>query len=95
MSLSQGLPGFSYPRMEHRLRAAAILRRSLIEPLAGDLDRGIEEGVFRPVKSEIVPFALISMPEMVTYRSMIDEKHSDQDIESAVLDLILHGLLPG
>jgi AcrR family transcriptional regulator len=78
---------------EHRLQAAAILRRSLIEPLAGDLERGIKEGVFRPVESGIVPFALISMLEMVAYRSMIDESCSDEDIEAAVLDLILHGLL--
>ncbi len=79
--------------LEHRLQAAAILRRSLIEPLAGDLERGIREGVFRLVESGIVPFALISMLEMVAYRSMIDESFSDADIEAAVLDLILHGLL--
>jgi AcrR family transcriptional regulator len=78
---------------EHRLQAAAILRRSLIEPLAGDLDRGIKEGVLRPVESGIVPFALISMLEMVAYRPMIDEAFSDADIEAAVLDFILHGLL--
>jgi AcrR family transcriptional regulator len=78
---------------EHRLQAAAILRRSLIEPLAGDLDKGIKDGVLRPVESGIIPFALISMLEMVAYRSMIDETYSDADIEAAVLDLILHGLL--
>jgi AcrR family transcriptional regulator len=78
---------------EHRLQAAAILRRSLIEPLAGDLEKGIKDGVFRPVRSEIIPFALLSMLEMVAYRSMIDETCSDADIEGAVLDLILHGLL--
>jgi AcrR family transcriptional regulator len=78
---------------EHRLRAAAILRRSLIGPLAGDLDKGIRDGVFRPVRSEIIPFALLSMLEIVAYRSMIDERYSDADIEDSVLDLLLHGLL--
>jgi AcrR family transcriptional regulator len=78
---------------EHRLQAAAILRRSLIEPLAGDLEKGMKDGVFRQVSSEIVPFALLSMLEMVAYRSMIDETCSDTDIEDSVLDLILHGLL--
>ena len=80
---------------EHRRQASAILRRSLIDPLAGDLEKGIKDGVFRPVESEIVPFALISILEMVAYRSMIDESYSDEDIEQAVLDLILHGLLKG
>ena len=78
---------------EHRRQAAAILRRSLIEPLAGDLDKGMQDGVFRRVRSEIVPFALLSMLEMVAYRYMIDERYSDADIEDSVLDLILHGLL--
>lgn len=77
----------------HRLQAAAILRRSLVEPLAGDLEKGIQDGVFRPVHSEIIPFALLSMLEMVAYNSMIDERYSDADIEDSVLDLILHGLL--
>ncbi len=78
---------------EHRLQAAAILRRSLIEPLAGDLEKGMQDGVFRQVRSEIVPFALLSMLELVAYRSMIDERYSDADIEDSVLELILHGLL--
>ena len=78
---------------EHRRQAAAILRRSLIEPLAGDLDKGMQDGVFRRVRSEIVTFALLSMLEMVAYRFMIDERYSDADIEDSVLDLILHGLL--
>jgi len=77
----------------HRLQAAAILRHSLIEPLAGDLEKGMQDGVLRQVRSEIIPFALISMLEMVAYRSMIDERYSDADIEDSVLDLILHGLL--
>jgi len=78
---------------EHRMRAAAILRRSLIEPLAGDLEKGMQDGALRQVRSEIIPFALISMLEMVAYRSMIEERYSDADIEDSVLDLILHGLL--
>ncbi|MBN2027301.1 MAG: TetR family transcriptional regulator [Actinobacteria bacterium] len=77
----------------HRLQAAAILRRSLIEPLAGDLEKGMQDGVLRQVRSEIIPFAIISMLEMVAYRSMIDERYSDADIEDSVLDLILNGIL--
>lgn len=77
----------------HRLQAAAILRRSLVEPLAGDVEKGVREGLFRPVRSEIIPYALVSLMEIVAYRPMIDEACSDGDIEGAVLDLILHGLL--
>jgi AcrR family transcriptional regulator len=78
---------------EHRLQAAAILRRSLIDPLAGDLEKGIKDGVFRPIESRIVPFVLVSMLEIVAYRSMIDAAYGDAEIEATILDLILHGLL--
>ena len=78
---------------EHRRMASSILRRSLIEPLHGDLERGIKAGVFRPVQSDIVVFALISVLEATAYRLMIDDRYSDEDIERALLDFILHGLL--
>ncbi len=78
---------------EHRGKAADILRRSLIEPLERDLEKGIEAGIFRGVNVEVIPFALISVLETFAYRSMIDARLSDADIEQALLDFILHGLV--
>jgi AcrR family transcriptional regulator len=78
---------------EHRRKAADILRRSLIDPLVGDLDRGIESGMLRPMESEIVVFAIISALEMVLYRPMIDDKYSDDQIDQAILDFIINALL--
>ncbi len=78
---------------EHRVKAAAILRKSLIEPLEGDLEKGINGGIFRRVEPEIIPFALISVLETFAYRSMIDDRLSDNDVERAILDFILYGLL--
>lgn len=57
---------------EHRVRAAAILRKSLIEPLEGDLEKSITGGIFSQVEMDIIPFALISVLETFAYRSMID-----------------------
>ena len=79
--------------VEHRGKAAGILRWSLIEPLAGDLEKGIKVGMFRGVNVEVVPFALISVLETFAYRSMLDGRLSDADIEQALLDFILHGLV--
>jgi AcrR family transcriptional regulator len=78
---------------KHRLKAADLLRRSLIEPLQKDVERAIKGGVFRPVESEIVTFAIIAIFDIMAYRSMINSKYSDEDIQRSVLDLILHGLL--
>jgi len=78
---------------EHRRKAAEILRESLIEPLVGDLNRGIESGELRPMESDIVVFAIVSVLEMVSYRPMIDDKYSDDQIDQAILDFILNGLL--
>jgi len=78
---------------EHRRKAAEILRRSLIDPLVGDLNRGIESGMLRPMESEIMVFAIISVLEMVLYRPMIDDKYSDDQIDQAILDFIINALL--
>ena len=78
---------------EHRRKAAEILRKAVIDPLVGDLNRGIESGVIRPVDSEISVFAMISVLEIISYRPMIDDKYSDDKIFQAILDTILNGLM--
>jgi AcrR family transcriptional regulator len=78
---------------EHRRKAAGILRKAVIDPLVGDLNRGIESGVIRPVDSEISVFAMISVLEIISYRPMIGDKYSDDKIFQAILDTILNGLM--
>lgn len=41
----------------------------------------------------MIPFALISVLETFAYRSVIDGRLSDADIEQAPLDFILRGLV--
>ncbi len=76
-----------------RRRAEAILRRSWIEPLAKDLERGKKMGLFRPVDSELISFALITITETFVYRGIVSHKHGGEAILKAILDLVRHGLL--
>jgi AcrR family transcriptional regulator len=78
---------------EERERAEAILRKSWVDPLTRDLERGIKAGEIRPVESEIVGFALISLLDTFTYREILDQKYGSDAVLESVYDLILHGLL--
>jgi len=78
---------------EHRRKAAEILQKAVIDPLVGDLNKGIESGVIRPVDSEISVFAMISVLEIVSYRPMINNKYSDDRIYHAIIDTIFNGLM--
>lgn len=79
--------------VDQRRRAEGLLRRGLVDPLVRDLDRGIKSGAFRPVKSEIIGFALLSLIDTFAYRGIIDRRHSAEDILREVFDLIMHGLM--
>jgi AcrR family transcriptional regulator len=76
-----------------RNRAEAILRRSWVEPLVKDLERGKKAGLFRPVDSELISFALISITETFVYRGIVSQKHGGEAILKAILDLMMRGLL--
>ncbi|MEW5783477.1 MAG: TetR family transcriptional regulator [Bacillota bacterium] len=78
---------------EERQRAEAILRKSWVDPLTRDLDRAIQSGLIRPVESEIISFALISLIDAFTYRAILDQKYGRDATLKAVYDLIMHGLL--
>jgi AcrR family transcriptional regulator len=78
---------------DQRERAEAILRKSWVDPLTRDLERGIQSGEIRPVQSEIIGFALISLLETFTYREKLDKKYGSAAVLDSVYDLILHGLL--
>ncbi len=77
-----------------RERAAKILKKSWVDPLARDLEKGMKKGQIRAVESEIISYALISLLETFTYRETLDHKYGAEVVLEAVYDLILHGLLP-
>lgn len=76
-----------------RRRAEAILRRSWVEPLAKDLERGKRSGLFREVDSELISLALISITETLVYRGIVSHQHGGEAILKAILDLMMRGLL--
>ncbi len=79
--------------VEERLRAESILRRSWVDPLVKDLERGIRSGAFRSVDSETTALALISITEALAYRGIVHHKHGGEAILDTVVDLVLYGLL--
>ncbi|MDW7740131.1 MAG: TetR family transcriptional regulator [Bacillota bacterium] len=79
---------------EERARAESILRKSWVDPLTKDLERGIKSGDIRPVRSEIISFALISLLDTFIYREILENKYGSDAVLESVYDLILHGLLP-
>lgn len=76
-----------------RQRAEGILRRSWVDPLVKDLERGKKAGLFRNVDSELMSLALISITETLVYRSIVPHKHGGEAILKAILDLMMRGLL--
>lgn len=78
---------------EERARAEAILRKSWVDPLTKDLERGINSGDLRPIRSEIVSFALISLLDTFVYREILDKKYGAEAVSETAFDLILNGLL--
>lgn len=78
---------------EHRERAAAILQKSLLEPLTRDLQRAVEAGAFRKVHSDIITFAVISLIDTFSYLPLLNKRYSEQEIEKEIFDFIFHGLM--
>ena len=76
-----------------RRRAEEILRRSWVDPLIKDLERGKRAGLFREVDSELVSLALISITETLVYRGIVSHRHGSEAILKAILDLMMRGLL--
>ncbi|NLA25888.1 MAG: TetR family transcriptional regulator [Firmicutes bacterium] len=78
---------------KERQRAEGILRRTWVDPLVKDLERGKEAGLFRELDSELMSLALISITETLVYRGIVSQKHGGEAILKAILDLMMRGLL--
>jgi len=78
---------------EIRHKTEEALRKSFIEPLAKDIDMGIEAGLYHVEESEIAAFACIALLEAVAYRPMFKRDYTDEKIKRAFLDLFYYGLM--
>ncbi len=76
---------------QHRQKAEQALCKGFVGPLINDINIGIEAGILRPVNSELAAFALLSTFELMAYRSLFTSSCTDEQIQQAVFDLILHG----
>ena len=67
--------------------------KTLIHPMAKDVSRGIEAGVFRKVDPELVSYFQLVTAEMLGFRLMMDDRYTlDEGIEK-LLDYGNNGLL--
>lgn len=62
------------------------------EYLAGDIDIGIREGIFRPVDSMTVAYALIGIAEVVGNRYVVEEDFDVLSFFINLMDFLQHGL---
>jgi AcrR family transcriptional regulator len=74
-------------------KAIDILQHYWIDPLKQDLDSCIDKDILRPVNSEIACFAILSLLETFSYRSLMKKPYSNEDIIKCLYDITAHGLL--
>ena len=66
---------------------------ALIQPMAKDVRRGIETGVFRQVDPELVSYFQLVMAEMLGFRLMMDDRYSLEEGIEQLLDYGDNGIL--
>jgi AcrR family transcriptional regulator len=74
-----------------KAKAAEIFQR-VAEFLALDIERGIEEKVFRPVDPVTVAYALIGIAEVVGNRYVVEEEFDVLHFFVNLVDFLQHGL---
>ncbi len=74
-----------------RRKAAEVFAR-VAEFLARDIERGISEGVFRPVDPITVAYALLGIAEVVGNRYVVEEDFDVLSFFINLMDFLQHGL---
>ncbi len=74
-----------------RRKGAEIFRR-VAEFLAGDIEKGVEEGTFKPVDSRSVAYALIGIAEMAGILFILEEDFDVPSFFVELMDFLQHGL---
>lgn len=75
-----------------RIKTVEKLRKSVIEPLAKDMDYGINADIFNNIGGEMMAFIIISLIEAIAYRSIFSRDYSDDELQRVLLDFIFFGL---
>ncbi len=65
---------------------------SICRPVESDIEKGIQQGMFRPVDARTVSIFLISFIQSMDYFMAIDPQLSAETLKDAVMDLITWGL---
>ncbi len=77
---------------ERLKKKAAEVLAQVAEFLAKDIDRGITEGVFRPVDAMTVAYALMGIAEVVANRYVVEEDFDVLSFFVNLMDFLQHGL---
>jgi hypothetical protein len=72
-------------------REGTEIFQQVAEYLARDIDMGIEEGIFRPVDSLTVAYALIGIAEVVGNRYVLEEDFDVLSFFINLMDFLQHG----
>lgn len=80
--------------MEDKLRRFAMMNKQVfLGPLAAIVQQGIDEGVFRPVDTEMSALSLLGMLHaFVTFQLIAQDREIGSDVADHVLSLFLHGI---
>ncbi|MGO9016789.1 MAG: TetR family transcriptional regulator [Syntrophobacteraceae bacterium] len=65
---------------------------ALTKPVIRDIQKGIEEGIYRNVDPDLTAYTLTGIIEMMCFRTIIDSQYNYEQIEEFVLDFITNGL---
>ncbi len=82
-----------YEDEEQKQKAAEMLRKAWVQPIAKDLERGVKSGMFRPLNSEIVSVLLLSLIDAFAYSNIFEGAHSSRKIMEEAYHLILEGIM--
>ena len=68
-------------------------RRDLVAPIAGVIEDGIRQGVFRPINVEMTVISLMGMMQSyITHRILIDPNAFTAIVSEHTVDLLLNGI---
>jgi len=67
---------------------------ALTKPVIRDIQKGIEDGIYRNVDPDLTAYALTGIIEMMCFRTIIDSQYNYEQIGEFVLDFITNGLQP-
>ncbi len=68
--------------------------KALTGPVIKEAHEAMEKGQTRLVAPELLSFALTGMPEIMSFRTSLDNKYTIEDAIMFIGDMIINGLIP-